>query len=215
MGINVTALAQKARTQTLIVDSDLDMGQYDVIATDVKGGTAEFSEFVGGVGNFESGLISGGLDVSGILHAEGNTQVDGNLLLEGSINNVNITDDGEITTTKGVNGADFNGIPLKPNITVTPTSTFYPICAVNIDHSAITILPFTPYHTYSGSVVIKCSATNIITNNYSYRTRLNSTVTSGILKDSNTLNITLNNANCLYLYCRGADDWSISGLNFA
>ena len=53
MGFNVTALAQKARTQTLIVDSDLDMGQYDVIATDVKGDTAEFSEFVGGVGNFE------------------------------------------------------------------------------------------------------------------------------------------------------------------
>ena len=112
MGFNVTALAQKARTQTLIVDSDLDMRQYDVIATDVKGDTAEFSEFVGGVGNFESGLISGGLDVSGILHAEGNAQVDGNIILEGSINNVNIADDGEITTTKGVNGADFNGATI-------------------------------------------------------------------------------------------------------
>lgn len=109
MGFNVTALAQKARTQTLIADSDLDMGQYDIIATDVKGDTAEFSEFVGGVGNFTSGLFSGGVDVSGILHAEGNTQVDGNIILEGSINNVNIADDGEITTTKGVNGADFNG----------------------------------------------------------------------------------------------------------
>ena len=112
MGFNVTALAQKARTQTIIVDSDLDMGQYDVIATDVKGDTAEFSEFVGGVGNFTSGLFSGGVDVSGILHAEGNTQVDGNIILEGSINNVNIADDGEITTTKGVNGADFNGASI-------------------------------------------------------------------------------------------------------
>ena len=112
MGFNVTALAQKARTQTLIVDSDLDMGQYDIIATDVKGDTAEFSEFVGGVGNFTSGLFSSGVDVSGILHAEGNTQVDGNIILEGSINNVNIADDGEITTTKGVNGADFNGATI-------------------------------------------------------------------------------------------------------
>ena len=112
MGFNVTALAQKARTKTIIVDSDLDMGQYDVIATDVKGDTAEFSEFVGGVGNFTSGLFSGGVDVSGILHAEGNTQVDGNIILEGSINNVNIADDGEITTTKGVNGADFNGATI-------------------------------------------------------------------------------------------------------
>ena len=102
MGFNVTALAQKARTKTIIVDSDLDMGQYDVIATDVKGDTAEFSEFVGGVGNFTSGLFSGGVDVSGILHAEGNTQVDGNIILEGSINNVNIADDGAITTSKSV-----------------------------------------------------------------------------------------------------------------
>ena len=65
MGFNVTALAQKARTATLIADSDLNLGNYDLIATDVKGDTAEFSEFVGGVGNFESGLISGGLDVGG------------------------------------------------------------------------------------------------------------------------------------------------------
>ena len=96
MGFNVVALAQKPRTRTLIVDSDLNMGNYDLIATDVKGDTAEFTEFVGGVGNFTSGLFSGGVDVSGILHAEGNTQVDGNLLLEGSINNVNIDDNGNI-----------------------------------------------------------------------------------------------------------------------
>ena len=59
MGFNVTALAQKARTKTIIVDSDLDMGQYDVIATDVKGDTAEFSEFVGGVGNFAGVIFQG------------------------------------------------------------------------------------------------------------------------------------------------------------
>lgn len=112
MGFSITALAQKARTQTLIVDSDLDMGQYDVIATDVKGDTAEFSEFVGGVGNFTSGLFSSGVDVSGILHAESTLQVDGNVILEGSINNVNIADNGEITTAQGVNGADFNGAKI-------------------------------------------------------------------------------------------------------
>ena len=102
MGFNVTALAQKARTQTIIVDSDLDMGQYDVIATDVKGDTAEFSEFVGGVGNFESGLISGGLDVGDILHAESSMQIDGDLVVEGAINNVNITNEGAISTAKSV-----------------------------------------------------------------------------------------------------------------
>ena len=102
MGFNVTALAQKARTQTIIVDSDLDMGQYDVIATDVKGDTAEFSEFVGGVGNFESGLISGGLDVGDILHAESSMQIDGDLVVEGAINNVNITNEGAINTAKSI-----------------------------------------------------------------------------------------------------------------
>lgn len=102
MGFNVTALAQKARTQTLIVDSDLDMGQYDVIATDVKGDTAEFDEFVGGVGNFTNGLFSGGLDVSGILHAESTMQIDDDLVIDGSINNVNITAEGAITTAKSI-----------------------------------------------------------------------------------------------------------------
>lgn len=112
MGFTVTPLAQKARTKTLIADSDLNLGNYDLIATDVKGDTAEFSEFVGGVGNFSSGLISGGLDVSGILHAENTLQADGNIILEGSINNVNIADNGEITTAQGVNGADFNGAKI-------------------------------------------------------------------------------------------------------
>ena len=123
MGFNVTALAQKARTQTLIVDSDLDMGQYDVIATDVKGDTAEFSEFVGGVGNFTSGLFSGGVDVSGILHAEGNTQVDGNIILEGSINNVNIADDGAITTSKNVTAAGGFVGSLQGNVNGNVTGT--------------------------------------------------------------------------------------------
>lgn len=126
MGFNVTALAQKARTKTLIVDSDLNMEQYDVIATDVKGDTAEFSEFVGGVGNFESGLVSGGFDVSGILHAESNLQVDGGISLEGSINNVNITPEGEIITAQNVNASEFVGnmgnfeqinVPITTNIT--------------------------------------------------------------------------------------------------
>lgn len=116
MGFNVTALAQKARTQTLIVDSDLDMGQYDVIATDVKGDTAEFSEFVGGVGNFTSITASdtvlidgnteiegdcnvdGSMDILGAVHVEDNVQIDGNLLLEGSLNNVNFGTNGAITT---------------------------------------------------------------------------------------------------------------------
>lgn len=105
MGFSITALAQKARTQTLIVDSDLDMGQYDITATDVKGDTAEFSEFVGGVGNFESGIVSGGLDVSGIIHGESNLQVDGNIVIDGSINNVNIAYDGSINGVKLSNGA--------------------------------------------------------------------------------------------------------------
>ena len=78
MVFTVTPLAQKARTKTLIADSDLNLGNYDLIATDVRGDTAEFGE----------------------LH------------VEGSINNVNITDNGEITTAQGVNGADFNGAKI-------------------------------------------------------------------------------------------------------
>lgn len=118
MGFNVTPLAQKARTKTLIADSDLNLGIYDLIATDVKGDTAEFDEFVGGVGNFSNVLGSGNLDIEGTGNIKGLTtfqnavQVNGSLHVEGSINNVNIADNGEITTSQGVNGADFNGAKI-------------------------------------------------------------------------------------------------------
>lgn len=118
MGFNVIPLAQKARTKTLIADSDLNLGNYDLIATDVRGDTAEFSEFVGGVGNFSNVLGSGNLDIEGTGNIKGLTtfqnavQVNGALHVEGSINNVNIADNGEITTAQGVNGADFNGAKI-------------------------------------------------------------------------------------------------------
>ena len=118
MGFTVVPLAQKARTQTLIADSDLNLGNYDLIATDVKGDTAEFTEFVGGVGNFSNVLGSGNLDIEGTGNIKGLTtfqnavQVNGALHVEGSINNVNIADNGEITTAQGVNGADFNGAKI-------------------------------------------------------------------------------------------------------
>lgn len=118
MGFSVVPLAQKARTKTLIADSDLNLGIYDLIATDVKGDTAEFDEFVGGVGNFSNVLGSGNLDIEGTGNIKGLTtfqnavQVNGSLHVEGSINNVNIADNGEITTAQGVNGADFNGAKI-------------------------------------------------------------------------------------------------------
>lgn len=118
MGFTVVPLAQKARTATLIADSDLNLGIYDLIATDVKGDTAEFTEFVGGVGNFSNVLGSGNLDIEGTGNIKGLTtfqnavQVNGALHVEGSINNVNIADNGEITTAQGVNGADFNGAKI-------------------------------------------------------------------------------------------------------
>ena len=154
MGFNVTALAQKARTQTLIVDSDLDMGQYDVIATDVKGDTAEFSEFVGGVGNFESGLISGGLDVGDILHAESSMQIDGDLVVEGAINNVNITSEGAITTAKSVTATGgfkgkgiLTGVDLSSmTINVSPSTTLARIVTCqNTDATGECYVPICPY----------------------------------------------------------------------
>ena len=118
MGFTVTPLAQKARTATLIADSDLNLGNYDLIATGVEGDTAKFDEFIGGVGNFSNVLGSGNLDIEGTGNIKGLTtfqnavQVNGALHVEGSINNVNIADNGEITTAQGVNGADFNGAKI-------------------------------------------------------------------------------------------------------
>lgn len=130
MGFSITALAQKARTQTLIVDSDLNMGQYDITATDVKGDTAEFDEFVGGVGNFSSGIVSGKFDVGGILHAESNLQVDGGISLEGSLNNVNITQNGDITTVGTFYGKNINdtGVYITANTNNNNIGVVYATC---------------------------------------------------------------------------------------
>lgn len=144
-GFSIVPLAQKARTKTLIADSDLNLGNYDLIATDVKGDTAEFSEFVGGVGNFDSALI------------RGNTQVDGNIVLEGAINNVNIDDNGEITTSHGVNGATFNGVPIKRVVTVTPNPD-YTKSGWETAYGASCILPQILGVLYTGGIQVWANA---------------------------------------------------------
>ena len=118
MGMSYTGFGAPVTTKNLQANADLDLGGYDLIATDVKGDTAEFGEFIGGVGNFTNVLGSGNLDIKGTGNIKGLTtfqnavQVNGALHVEGSINNVNIADNGEITTAQGVNGADFNGASI-------------------------------------------------------------------------------------------------------
>ena len=118
MGMSYTGFGAPVTVKNLKVNADLNLGSYDLTATDVKGDTAEFDEFVGGVGNFTNVLGSGNLDIEGTGNVKGLTtfqngvQVNGSLHVEGSINNVNIADNGEITTAQGVNGADFNGAKI-------------------------------------------------------------------------------------------------------
>lgn len=98
MGFSITPLAQKARTQTIIVDSDLNLGNYDLITTDAKGDTAEFSEFVGGVGNFESGSVktnlfkyTGNIDVRGAEIIATIPRINGNTVTGATFPNTRIT----------------------------------------------------------------------------------------------------------------------------
>lgn len=118
MGMSYTGFGAPVTVKNLKVNADLDLGNYDLIATDVKGDTAEFDEFIGGVGNFTNVLGSGNLDIEGTGNVKGLTtfqngvQVNGALNVGGSINNVNIAANGEITTSQGVNGADFNGAKI-------------------------------------------------------------------------------------------------------
>lgn len=116
MGMQFNPMYQPTSTKTITVDGDLNLNPYDVLAVDGKFDTVEADEFVGGVGNFSSLtsagniVLNGDTDVKGLLHAEENLQVDGSLLLEGSINNVNIADDGAITTSKSITATGgFNG----------------------------------------------------------------------------------------------------------
>lgn len=118
MGMTYTGFGAPVTTKNLQANADLDLGNYDLLATDVKGDTAEFDEFIGGVGNFTNVLGSGNLDIEGTGNVKGLTtfqngvQVNGALNVGGSINNVNIAANGEITTSQGVNGADFNGAKI-------------------------------------------------------------------------------------------------------
>ena len=173
MVFTVTPLAQKARTKTLIADSDLNLGNYDLIATDVRGDTAEFGEFVGGVGNFTNVLGSGNLDIEGTGNIKGLTtfqnavQVDGSLHVDGSINNVNIADNSEITTTQGVNDAGFNGAKITSTkfnnvviktgvLTVTPTTGTFSIPShveTNSDITSLRILSSSISSISSGNLI--------------------------------------------------------------
>lgn len=111
MGMSFSPMYQPVTSSTIKADGDMDISPYDLLCTDVHADTVEATEFVGGVGNFESGLYSGGVDVSGILHAENTLQVDGNLMLEGALNNVNFGTNGDITTAGTVTASGgFEGV---------------------------------------------------------------------------------------------------------
>lgn len=65
MGMQFSPMYQPVSTKTIKADGDLNVNPYDLLATDVKCDTVEADEFVGGVGNFTSGLFSNG--VQGLL----------------------------------------------------------------------------------------------------------------------------------------------------
>lgn len=110
MGMSFSPMYQPVTTRTIKADGDMNISPYDLLCTDVHTDTVEATEFVGGVGNFTSGLYSGGVDVSGILHAENTLQVDGNLMLEGALNNVNFGTSGDIVTAGNITASDgFSG----------------------------------------------------------------------------------------------------------
>ena len=56
MGMNFSPMYQPVSTKTIKADGDLNINPYDLLATDVKCDTVEATEFVGGVGNFDSTL---------------------------------------------------------------------------------------------------------------------------------------------------------------
>lgn len=78
MGMNFSPMYQPVSTKTIKADGDLNISPYDLLATDVKCDTVEADEFVGGVGNFTSGLFSNG--VQGLLFVKANIGETGSVL---------------------------------------------------------------------------------------------------------------------------------------
>lgn len=206
MGMTYTSFGAPVTTKNLQANADLDLGSYDLIATDVKCDTAEADEFVGGVGNFTSGLFSGGVDVSGILHAENALQVDGNLTLEGAINNVNIDDDGNISA------GTYNGVSIKKVITVTPNNTYSP----NYSHTSYVsvnrlpvLLPPIYGHVYTGT--FRFYNRNTSSSTIAYR-RFNNDWENQTLNinASSYADITLSNADMLMVIQNSSSSTSVS-----
>lgn len=61
MGMSFSPMYQPITSSNLTVDGDLNLGQYDIIATDGEFDTVEADGFVGGVGNFSSVLTADSL----------------------------------------------------------------------------------------------------------------------------------------------------------
>lgn len=61
MGMQFNPMYQPVSTKTIKADGDLNINPYDLLATDVKCDTVEATEFVGGVGNFSSLVVSSNL----------------------------------------------------------------------------------------------------------------------------------------------------------
>ena len=232
MGMSYTGFGAPVTTKNLQANADLNLGNYDLIATDVKGDTAEFDEFVGGVGNFSNVLSSGNLDIEGTGNIKGLTtfqnavQVNGALHVEGSINNVNIADNGEITTAQGVNGADFNGatitatkfngatIDASGNITgaTLTRSTSVNVSSATPSNSTQSLegltclLPYAPSITYTGSVKVRNTYTSPRT--LLYATNLNEEQKSVSVGGSSTTTITFNGIKCLYIAASSTFTWA-------
>lgn len=56
MGMSFSPMYQPVTSSTIKADGDMDISPYDLLCTDVYADTVEATEFVGGVGNFESVL---------------------------------------------------------------------------------------------------------------------------------------------------------------
>ena len=73
MGMNFSPMYQPVSTKTIKADGDLNINPYDLLATDVKCDTVEASEFVGGVGNFNSLISAGDISLNGNLFVKATT----------------------------------------------------------------------------------------------------------------------------------------------
>ena len=182
------------------------------VESEVNGALSCTSVTTSGKVTANGGIGTTSLTTSGTITSTGLITANGGIkgTLTGNVNGGTIS--GTTGTFSGtITGASFNGVPIKKvyNVTsATPTGSEFG----DTQTKYCVILPIACYK-YTGSIQIKNIGSYTIT--IEYRTSLNGDYNSISILKNNNATITLNNADCLFIYASSSSAISVGNITLS